>query len=108
MHAKRSVVTKSWLHLGLAAAAALAIGCGPGVSAEEGEAPVPVEEAPTVSAQSEYCPASGGYCQVSSGSVFCGRNRPMANAFMTPDGWCIHWLACGQDRPICALGNNEN
>lgn len=106
MHAKRSVVTKSWLNLGLAAAAALAMGCGAGVGVEEGEAPV--EEAPTVSAQSEYCPASGGYCQVSSGSVFCGRNRPMANAFMTPDGWCIHWLACGQDRPICSLGNTEN
>jgi hypothetical protein len=37
------------------------------------------------------------------------RIRPMASAFQTPDGgWCIHWLACGQDRPICTPGNTEN
>ncbi|MCP3140126.1 hypothetical protein [Pyxidicoccus xibeiensis] len=106
MHPKRSVVKRSWLSLWLVAGAALAAGCGAGFDVEEGQAPV--EDAATVSAQSEYCPASGGYCEVASGSVFCGAGRPRASAFQTPDGWCIHASACGPSRPICTPGSTEN
>jgi hypothetical protein len=105
MHAKRSVVTKSWLNLLLAAGAVLALGCGPEAGVEEGQAP----EERTVSAQSEYCPGSGGFCVVPSGTVFCGVGRPKANAFQTPDGgWCIAANACGPTRPICTPSDSEN
>ncbi|NMO13821.1 hypothetical protein HPC49_01835 [Pyxidicoccus fallax] len=106
MQAKRSAVRKSWLHLCVAAGAVLAIGCGSGIDLEEGEAPA---ETPTVRAQSEECPGSQGYCEAASGSVFCGPGRPRASAFQTSDGgWCIHWTACGMDRPICDPSNTEN